>query len=351
MNHYFRPSLAFLISTVLLVVGCSKESDNTNPPSIKEVTFDTLYTFADFDKQNIAQPTDVEILDNGLILVSDYSTNLITAMDSTGEVQFVFGREGRGPGEFQNINDVFELDNQIMVFDNHQFKTSRFTYSGEYIDDFTFPKDIYNSSLAFINDSLYAVGNSGIKDSLFEIRSSKSGNKITFEEPRARRGQENIFPKSIRQLKAGELPDLFKNKTKLKSDGNNIYTFFEGYSEMSVYDLTGKLLWNKKLELPNNKVIFEELVESVKDQTSTRSIPALNYIFDFNVYEEGIFILTRRSPESPQQLVELNSSGSIETIYTLSINTTVYDFDINFENNVAYFTSWNYGIVGKAYLD
>jgi hypothetical protein len=344
-KHFF---VLFVISAILW--SCAEKSDQESTQSIEEITIDTLYTFADFDKQNIAQPTDVELLDNGLILVSDYSTNQITAMDKAGEVKFIFGREGRGPGEFQNIYDIFELNNQIIVFDNHQYKTSRFNHGGEFINDFTFPKDIFNSSLTVINDSLYAVGNSGIKDSLFEIRSIKSGYKIMFEEPRARRGRENIIPKSIRQLKAGELPDLFKNRTIIKSDGNYIYVFFEGYSEMSVYDLAGKGLWNKKIELPNNKIIFDDLVESAKNQIGTRSIPTLKYIFDFKVYDEGIYILTY-GHKMPQRLVKLDSSGIIKTLYTLSLDTTVYDFDIDFEENAAYFTSWNYGIVGKAYLE
>lgn len=344
--------LIFLITApltlLLFVSGCANQ--DVKPNKIKEIQIDTLYTFTDFDTHNIAQPTDVEILDGGQILVSDYGTNKITSLNKNGNINFVFGREGRGPGEFLNINDVFELNSQIMVFDNHLYKISIFDTLSNFLNSHTLPKDFFNKDLALINDSLYVVGLDGLEDSLFQIQSLTSDYELQFGETRLKRQGRIDMQKNKNQLKTGEIPDLYKNKVKLQSDGKYIYAFFEGYSEMNKYDLSGNLVWNKKVELPFNDEIFNRAVESAKTHTNPRSMPGITYILEYKPYEQGIYILTSSSLKRIQQFVKLDHNGEMITIYTLPDSTTVYDFDIDFDNEVAYFTSWNYGIVGKADL-
>lgn len=341
------------VSALLLIslLGCDQSSSNSAEPNkINRVIIDSLYTFTTFDDQDIAQPTNVEVLSNNQILISDYGTNKITSVSKNGEVNFTFGREGRGPGEFQNINDIDERKNFITVFDNHLYKISIFENTGEYSASMSFPSDVFNKNVALIKDSLYVFNQDGLEDSLFHIRSFTSDYELSFEAPRFKREGRINMAKSQNQLKAGQVPDFFKNMTILKSDGQHIYVFFEGYSEMAKYDLSGNLIWNRELNLPNNEQIFADVIESTKDHTGARSIPALQYIFDFRVYEDGIYVLTYPSSVESQQLVRINSKGYITDIFQLPEEPAVYDFDIDFEQNMAYFTSWNAGVVLKTEL-
>lgn len=341
------------VSTLLLIslLGCNQNNDGSEKPTeINRVSIDTLYTFTTFDDQDIAQPTNVEVLSDKQILISDYGTNKITSVNKSGDVNFTFGREGRGPGEFQNINDIVEKKNFITVFDNHLYKISIFDSIGEYAASVSFPSDVFNKDVTLINDSLYIFNQNGLEDSLFQIRSFSSDFELSFEAPRVERDSRLNMTANQNQLKAGRLPDLFKNKTILRSDGQYIYVFFEGYSELAKYDLSGNLIWNRELNLPNNEQIFADLIESAKDHTGARSIPALQYIFDFRIYEDGIYVLTYPSSEDPQQLVKINSKGYITDIFQLPEEPSVYDFAIDFQNNTAYFTSWNAGVVLKTEL-
>ena len=96
-------------------------TEQTEPDLVK---IDTLLTFTDFDTHNIAQPTSVKILRNGMIAVADYGQQTISLLNSKGDLITTFGREGRGPAEFLNIRHLYDLNYGLAVFDSHQNRIS-----------------------------------------------------------------------------------------------------------------------------------------------------------------------------------------------------------------------------------
>lgn len=65
------------------------------------------------------------------LFVYDVNQKTIFALDEDGQVTQEFGGEGRGPGEFLEMRNMFLTDRYLYAIDRAQFRLSRFTYDGE----------------------------------------------------------------------------------------------------------------------------------------------------------------------------------------------------------------------------
>lgn len=70
--------------------------------------------------------SDMEVLDDGTILVADRSAKAIHHVTPDGELVATFGGPGEGPGEFQSPNDVALLSSsEYVVLDTDRFRLTR----------------------------------------------------------------------------------------------------------------------------------------------------------------------------------------------------------------------------------
>lgn len=68
----------------------------------------------------------------GLLMVSDFERKVISLLDTNGTAIGRFGREGRGPGEFLVINDIFiGPGNDLYVMDQTLYRISRLEVSSD----------------------------------------------------------------------------------------------------------------------------------------------------------------------------------------------------------------------------
>jgi len=147
-----------MLSTLLLSIalnwGCvEKETDVTSEPEL--VVLDTLHIFTDFETHSIASPSSIHVLNNGLIAISDYSTQTISLVDSTGVLKHKFGRKGRGPGDFLNILEIYDHKEKVIVLDSHLNRLSYFNYDGAFLSSTSLPSETTNKEFHLINDTSY----------------------------------------------------------------------------------------------------------------------------------------------------------------------------------------------------
>jgi hypothetical protein len=304
--------------------------------------------FADFETHDIAQPTEIEILDNGTVAIADFGQRKVSLIQSNGELITSFGREGRGPGEFLRIAHLFKIGDTINVVDTDQTKISKFDLEGNLISEFTFKSPAVLPEIALIDENIYVAATGGAYNSILSITNLETDSTFSFGTPKGESLEVVDLQASLNQPKNGEIPDLFKNLITLRSDGNHIYAYLNAYSELRKYDTSGNLIWEQKLDLPYNKDIFERTVEQAK--SSPGGLPAYNYITDFEIIDQEIVVLTsRRSSDNSQLLVRLNESGNTTAIYLLPDHIG-YMTAFNFipEDHIAYFASPGDGVVYKS---
>ncbi len=119
---------------------------NTTRLPAFQLTFEEVLTIGEKDSDNSAflfsGITNLKVLDNNNIIVSDVSDNSIRVFNETGEFLRRIGRRGRGPGEFQHITSIFlDSENRIQVLDRFQNRISIFEKNG------TFQKSIKLNSV------------------------------------------------------------------------------------------------------------------------------------------------------------------------------------------------------------
>jgi len=341
-----------LLIILTAIFGCTnKEKPKTN--KTKEVYIDSLYTFVDFETHNIADPTDVEITADNLIAIADYSSQEITLLTPGGKIISTFGRQGRGPGDFLNIRHLYDLGNRLAVFDSHLNRVTYFDYESELLQTYELPSHAMNKDFTLINDSLYVINMEGFEGHLFQVQSFNSDHIIKFGKPNSSWEDRGSISDASNQLNSGKVPEMFKNKAKMLSDGEYLYVFFEALSEMQKYDLKGNLIWHQEIKLPHKEKIFEGKVERSKKYSSSNSVPVLDYATEFQIRGDELFILTRRdkTKDVKQLLVHVNQNGSIETIYHFpKSHEMCFDFDIDAPTNMLYLTSCLSGNVKRTQL-
>jgi len=320
--------------------GCEKKTGNSAPPVVQEIEVDTLMVFASYDDHGITRPSKITVFNSGDVAVSDIQQNNVSVISQSGNLKFKMGREGRGPGEFTNIHYIYDTDQTITVVDRQQYMASRFDHSGEFLNSYPLDTRGISSETTIVEDSIYVAG--GEDGKLLKVVDLKQDSTLLFGEQKTMQPESIDLQQSLSQLKGGEIPDFFKNQFTVRSDGEHIYAYLNSYSDLRKYTRSGKLVWEKHVDLPYNQVLYDQLMEISK--TVSNGVPVLMYILDFNVIDDSIFFLSYLpSREDPQVLVRTNSEGEIDAIYTLP---TTYGyasgFDIDPQTGIMYFANTDY---------
>jgi hypothetical protein len=153
-----RKLLLLGISLQILCIGCTNSNHNTTkiPKRYKSLKNLNVYSlsnqqpdtvrlqrrqvFGNTDQHPIGHLGPVAVDSSGRVYITDDQQMNITVYKPTGRFIKQFGRKGKGPGEFQDIQDLKIHDAHLYVLDPRLFRISVFS-----LDTFQF-KSSYNLS-------------------------------------------------------------------------------------------------------------------------------------------------------------------------------------------------------------
>ena len=125
----------------------------------KTVTFEEEFTFSAKDETGevrIFKPGRFAVNAQGHVYIVDESDMSIKVLDAEGRYLRAIGRKGSGPGEFGQVSDLVLLPNgRLLVTDFETRRTSFFSPEGEFLRSFQWKKFFGQVHLAA--DSSYAV--------------------------------------------------------------------------------------------------------------------------------------------------------------------------------------------------
>ena len=108
----------------------------------------------------VGAPRGLALGPNGSFLIPDGFANTVLHFDSKGELVRVFGRQGRGPGEFSGVTDGgFVNDSVLGIVDAFGFKIEIFDFrNGEHIGAVDIEPSERLTSFSLVRDSLWLGG-------------------------------------------------------------------------------------------------------------------------------------------------------------------------------------------------
>lgn len=190
-------NLNLLLHQILIVVVCIFYIDNeltygqaqNNAISIEYIEEWVIGDDAsDPLEYSLGQPWDVACDSNSNIFIADRGSMNIKAYNNEGKYLRTIGKRGRGPGEFMSFQTIYiNSNNYLIVVDDVNYRISKFTNTGELVEEYTMPKNeqdlfFFNQIAQSNGDHYLAVykkyGGAGDADEIFHIYSNNFEEKI-----------------------------------------------------------------------------------------------------------------------------------------------------------------------------
>lgn len=126
--HLFR-LLPLTLVILFFFPSCSSDTESYDSfENLPEVTTEFLFEISESSGAAISSISDVKIGSNGTIIVADASASRMHLFDGEGNYLSTVLRDGRGPGEVQNLLGRLALsdDNRLMIYDQSLRRLSIF---------------------------------------------------------------------------------------------------------------------------------------------------------------------------------------------------------------------------------
>tara|TARA_R110002124_G_scaffold76758_4_gene205716 strand:+ start:209 stop:1261 length:1053 start_codon:yes stop_codon:yes gene_type:complete len=344
MKTLYSNNTYLLLLLSFLLISCDSGKKEQKKPEIQQIKIDQPEVAANFDSHGLVQPSAINVMENGNVVTIDGSRKEVLILKPNGELKSKFGREGKGPGEFVMPLDIQFVGNAINIIDVNQYKVIKFDNEGSFIDSYSYETKSAKRNIVLLADQTYVSNASGLNNHLLEIVNLTNDSTLYFGEAKGEPVEVVDLQKEIKALSNREIPSIFKNFTTLFHENEFIYAFLDSYSELRKYSLSGDLIWEKSIELPYNEEIFDSLVEANKGIQGR--LIAITYIYDLNVVNESVYLLTKKTKDKPQLIVKIDSNGDTDSIYTLPDSESYFTgFAFDKERELVYFTSTDGEIV------
>ncbi|MBD3616999.1 MAG: 6-bladed beta-propeller [Gracilimonas sp.] len=136
-------SIFYACLVVFLCVGCEGQEDqkaNLSPNSFTSLSMETVFEFTESEEVAFRTISSIKTDNHGNILVLDFWQPYLYMFDKEGNFLEKIGREGRGPGEFEQISSFLVDRENLWVIDSSSLKIEKFEYSDDtYIHIKTIP--------------------------------------------------------------------------------------------------------------------------------------------------------------------------------------------------------------------
>ena len=313
----------------------------------------------------LGRPAEIQA-DEGSLYFYDAAFTQITNVDTTGEKQFAFGREGSGPGEFRGVSGFWVFEDRYMIYDYNSFRFNTYHKDGQPDEDITIdenPIDPDRWPPAFpvgtvaVQPHKVLVPSRGIDGSLFGLVNIITGSVELFGEAIGDYVADYDGSEVDAAHSSGNIPEVMVNLVALDGNESAIYSLQQTTGILQKFSHNGELLWEQDIRTSAQEGMFDQMAEQNKRNVEypEKSPVTYRYALDIEVHEEGVAVLLKMfDDDHPVTVVWVPSDGS--TPEKLTYTGIRYDefpglgqpFSISPEDATIYFLNFDDGEIRKA---
>jgi hypothetical protein len=338
-----------LICTILACcLACTAENETDYQDNNgNEITQSAEIILSVEKDEVIANPTRITASNNGFILYDD-ALNQIAVFTNDGDHVSTFGRQGRGPGEFQSVSTLRYDSGTIIVSDSELLRLTGFGSDGKIVSNHDLTASLFAMDNAILSSSRYITPTNGQEGGLAKFVDSEAGNEFVFGEPVTKTPEAADFNQWHQDLSAGKVPDFFRNRIAVSGNESLFYLFLQTEGVLRQYSSDGDLIWEKQIEIPEFEKEFERFVERNKDNPPGRMY-MLQYVHKMEQTEDGVYMLLRIPGEFSTTLLFVDSSGENHRYYRFKeMEYRPSHFSISPDRQWVYFLNTSQGIIYRS---
>lgn len=338
-----------------ILIGCETERVVEEPTFKKHSIKNSQIFLSAEDSLFLGRPTSLKAVSDGLFIVDNGHYQIIK-VDKAGKRLLSFGRNGRGPGEFQVITGFWALENEYLIYDYNSFKFLYFDHKGQFIDEKIVKENPANPNskksipitLDVISSDTILIPTTGLQGSLFAITNLLDGEILYTGSAIKELVKENGNQNADQILAKGEIPDTHLNLVMLSNSSSAIYSFQQATGLLEKYSHNGKKIWEMELKIPIQKNLFEQIAEHNRNI----GLMLFTYARAMEAHNDGVAILLNLPKSQPLTIAWIPQDGSklalieVEGI-TLDSNGFVEGFTISPDKHSVYYLKRSTGTIHK----
>ncbi|TYP95567.1 6-bladed beta-propeller protein [Fodinibius salinus] len=363
-NNLFTTFL-FTIIISIFWVDCSNTSPSGNSSTDAEIVELKKYeTIVSYKEHKLSNPQIIRINNNNShLFIYDAAELTVFEFNNKGDIINEYGKQGRGPGEFLNVNNIFLTNDYLYVIDPLQFRITRFKIGGNLVGTMNYgrenrqslpppaplpleprAKNINNQPAITENDhvllsNIYPGDSFDMLYSLVDWGGDRLGKIGDIPKDSDFSLDYDAYSTSIEQR---EIPNYYRPHAfpiSNQGKGNEIYIVYSAFPKIAKYEMSGKKIWETNTpespELDSLTTNFFEKSENILEKGRGRV--ALNkYVSGISGPDGHLYLGIGKNyfaqPLNRLWIHEFDSKGDLVRRYKLeskNINLSSI-FDINF---------------------
>jgi len=298
--------IACFLLIIFIYYGCNT-NQNDFTSDFRTLIIDKAESFIEHDDQtDLVFPAFIRTASDHF-LVYDGRQNLIFQFNYTGEQFRYFGREGRGPGEFQSLTNFWILEDHYLFYDYNGAKMVRYDQNGSFISEYTVDIGELGGRVEHLYDDTVVLPADGENMALLKIidlADAQSDAQFIGEALVNEDDGDGLDNREI--VERGGIPTFMKT-IYLSANESGIYAFHSTTALLQKFDSDGNLLWEKNLKIPSLENVYEEFLQRVKEQESF--LPLYTYARDMHALDNGVAILFNAPEQKPVSIAWIPDNG------------------------------------------
>lgn len=347
--HTYNQNLSIVAFFAYLLLGCNTGSSGNTTVFTEHTVINAQLFLRIENAPFLGRPTAIKAVADGLFIV-DEGHYQITKVDRGGNQVLSFGNHGRGPGEIQSIAGFWTFETEYLVYDYNSFKFLTFDHRGKLINEEVLNENPIDPDSGFsipitldaLSSDKLLIPTSGRHGSLFAIADRNTGD-VTFTGFAVGEFVKSYNNQEVMQaLSRGEIPSRLVNLVMLSSSSTAIYSLQQTTGVLEKYTHTGKKVWEKKLNIPVQNNLFDQISEHNMGM-GPGDIPRIfMYARAMDALDNGVALLLNLPEDQPLTIVWIPEDGNtidlieVEGI-TLDVHGFVEGFTVSPKGTHAYF--------------